>query len=86
MFVCCFVVLFKSETRAIQERRDKRRERQKARKGKKKLYCINYSDNKSDRDNSYELLKLREQGVERRRRKKELLVNLNNRLNEQTIE
>lgn len=51
------------------------------------MCCIDFSDNKSDGDNSYEIFELRERGVERRRRKKkELLVNLNNRLNERLNE
>lgn len=76
MLCCCFVLSPRRERYRRQETRDRKLERQ-----KKKLYCIDFSDNKSDSDNSYELFELRERGVEKEE-KKELLVDPNNRLNE----
>lgn len=58
---CCFVLSPRRERYRRQETRGKRD--RKLERGKK-LCCLDYSDNKSDSDNSYELFVLRERGEE----------------------
>lgn len=73
LLCCCLVLSPRRERYRRQETRDKR-DRKLERE--RKAYCIDFSDNKSDSDNSYELLKLREQGVERREEKKRVACKL----------